>query len=182
MALAPSASAHAEPERASPAINGVVPVAPSVVEIWFDEEVQTEGTTIQVIGPGGIQVDLSDASVDLQDPERRRVTVSLRPDLGAGSYTVQWVSVSGADGDEARGGYLFTVGAATPAATPLVDVATPTAVADAVAPTPAATAVVTEDEFDSQAYLISVLVGVAFAVLIFIFWRVVRPKNPKFRG
>jgi methionine-rich copper-binding protein CopC len=172
-------SAHAEPERAEPAIDGVVPVAPAKVEVWFDEEVKTEGTTIQVIGPGGIQVDLGDAAVDLQDPERTHVTVSLRPNLEPGAYTVQWVSVSGADNDEARGGYLFHVGAATPIATPAATVQP--AVNEAVG-TPVAQGAVEEEEFDSTAFGISVGVGIVFAVLIFIFWRFVRPKNPKFRG
>ncbi|MCC6792390.1 MAG: copper resistance protein CopC [Thermomicrobiales bacterium] len=181
LGIAGSTSAHAEPERAEPAINGVVPVAPAVVEIWFDEEVKTEGTTIQVIGPGGIQVDLGDAAVDLQDPNRQHVTVSLRPDLGPGSYTVQWVSVSGADNDEARGGYLVTVGAATPVATP--EAADEPAMTPEASVTPVAEEESSQsDDFDSGAYGISVAVGLVFAVLIFLFWRLVRPKNPKFRG
>jgi methionine-rich copper-binding protein CopC len=180
--VASIASAHAEPERASPPINGVVPTAPSQVEIWFSEEVKTEGTTIQVIGPGGIQVDQGDSKVDLQDPDRKHVTVSLRPGLGAGTYTVQWVSVSSADGDEARGGYVFYVGAASPvaspAATPLAE-ATPAAAASSTETTNPATE---PGDFDSQAFGISVGVGIVAAVLIFLFWRLVRPKNPMFRG
>lgn len=176
-----SVSAHAEPERAEPAINGVVPVAPDKVEIWFDEEVRTEGTTIQVIGPGGIQVDLGDAAVDLQDPNREHVTVSLRPNLGPGAYTVQWASVSGADGDEARGGYLFTVGAASPVATPVVVEETTPAAAVAT-PVAENSGVSQEGNFDSRAFGISVAAGLGVAVLIFVFWRAVRPKNPMFRG
>ena len=176
-------SAHAEPERANPPINGSVPVAPAVVEIWFDEEVQTEGTTIQVIGPGGIQVDLGDAAVDLRDPNRQRVTVSLRSGLGPGAYTVQWVSVSGADGDEARGGYLFRVGAASPVASPVVTPAVePTLpAATSATPTPAQPAA-EEADFDSRSFGISVGVGVVAALVIYLFWRLVRPKNPRFRG
>jgi methionine-rich copper-binding protein CopC len=178
-----SASAHAEPERANPPINGAVPVAPAMVEIWFDEEVKSEGTTIQVIGPDGIQVDLGDATVDLQDPNRQHVTVSLRPGLGPGAYTVQWVSLSSADGDEARGGYLFRVGAASPVASPAVSpVAEPVEPAANASPTPVPNIAGQEGDFDSRAFGISVGVGVIAAILIYLFWRLVRPKNPKFRG
>jgi hypothetical protein len=131
-----------------------------------------------VIGPGGIQVDLGDAVVDLQDPNRQHVTISLRPNLEPGIYTVQWVSASGTDGDDAQGSYTFRVGEATPAATP----------ATAIEPTPGPTVTAVADEpdeggnFDSGAYGISVGVGLVFAALIFLFWRLVRPKNPKFRS
>ena len=154
-----------------------------MVEIWFDEEVQTEGTTIQVIGPGGIQVDLGDAAVDLQDPNRQRVAVSLRSGPGPGAYTVQWVSVSGTDGDEARGGYLFRVGAASPVASPVVTpVVKPTLpAATSATPTPAQP-VAEGADFDSRSFGISVGVGVVAAVVIYLFWRLVRPKNPRFRG
>jgi len=177
-------SAHAEPERANPPINDTVPVAPAVVEIWFDEEVSSEGTTIQEIGPDGVQVDLGDASVDLQDQNRQHVTVSLRAGLGRGSYTVQWVSVSGADGDEARGGYIFRVGAASPVASPAASPAPAAAepAQSAATPSPVSDVAGQPGDFDSRAFGISVAVGVAAALLIYLFWRLVRPKNPKFRG
>jgi len=179
-------AAHAEPERASPPISGTVESAPTIVEIWFDEEVGNEGTTIQVIGPGGIQVDLGDATVDLQDAERKHVTVSLRSGLEPGTYTVQWTSISLTDGDEAKGGYIFTVGSATPAASP---VASPAATAsgesgasDQVTPatTPATRAIPYNGDFDSRGFGLSIAAGLGIAVLLFIFWRAVRPKNPKF--
>lgn len=187
--------AHAEPERTSPPINGVVATAPAIVEIWFSEEAKTEGTTILVIGPGGIQVDLGDAKVDLNDPERKHVTVSLRAGLGPGAYTVQWHSVSTEDGDEAQGGYLFTVGNGTPAATPGVSPANtettaneaPTTGSDPLATveivgSPTTAPAAEESNFDSQAFGLSVGAGLIAAVVIYFFWRAVRPKNPKFRG
>jgi hypothetical protein len=39
-----------------------------------------------------------------------------------------------------------------------------------------------EGDFDSRAFGISVLAGLVAALAIYLFWRLVRPKNPKFRG
>jgi methionine-rich copper-binding protein CopC len=186
-----NALAHAEPERTSPPMNGVVETAPAKVEIWFSEEAKSDGTIIQVIGPGGIQVDLGDSALDLNDPERKHVTVSLRSGLGPGAYTVQWHSVSGEDGDEAQGGYLFTVAGGSPVASPVaLPAGTPVNAAQSTAPTATATIAgtpttapaATEGDFDSRAFGLSVLAGLVAAAAIFIFWRIVRPKNPKFRG
>lgn len=181
------ASAHAEPERANPPIDGTVTAAPTVVEIWFGEEVKTDGTSIQVIGPGGIQVDQGDAKVDLFDPERKHVTVSLRPNLGPGVYTVQWQSVSGEDGDVAQGTYQFMVigglPVASPVATPMASATSaPVSTGTAVAAAPTATASNSDGNFDSHAFFLSVGVGLIAAAAIFGFWRLVKPSNPKFQG
>lgn len=187
LSLVTVASAHAEPERGNPPIDGTVTTAPTVVEIWFGEEVKTDGTAIQVIGPGGIQVDLGDAKVDLMDPDRKHVTVSLRPNLGPGIYTVQWQSVSAEDGDTEQGVYGFTVIAGSPVASP---VGLPATTATRT-PVPASTAAATvttgasansDETFDSHAFFLSVGAGLVAAVAIFGFWRLVRPKNPKFKG
>lgn len=187
LGTASTAFGHAEPERANPPIDGTVPAPPGQVEIWFSQEVKSEGTTIQVIGPDGVQVDQGDTTLDLQDPERVHVTVSLRPGLEAGTYTVQWVSVSGADGDQAQGSYVFHVEAASPvaspaaspAATPVVTATEPSAATGGTTATTDPTS--DEDNFDSRAFGISVGVGLVAAALIFAFWRLVRPKNPVFR-
>jgi methionine-rich copper-binding protein CopC len=184
-------AAHAEPVRAEPPINGTVPVAPERVEIWFSEEINASGTAIQVIGPGGIQVDLGDTTLDLMDPNRQHVTISLRSNLGPGAYTVQWQSLSATDGDSTQGGFLFRVEAGTPSASPVASPVGAEPASRSAEATPAQqeavpTATVevvtaeSEDDFDSQAFGISVLAGLVAAVLIFVFWRIVRPKNPKF--
>jgi hypothetical protein len=112
---------------------------------------------------------------------------------------VQWHSVSGLDGDEAQGGYLFTVGAGTPVASPEATSAAspasaeqssseaqtsgtePLATVDIIG-SPATTPAKDEGNFDSQAFWLSVGAGLLAAVVIYLFWRLVRPKNPKFRG
>jgi methionine-rich copper-binding protein CopC len=181
-------SAHAEPERAEPPINGTVSVAPAKVEIWFGEEVDTEQTVIMVTGADGATVDLGDTTVDLNDPEHKHVTVSLKPNLPAGTYNVAWTSVSAEDQDEASGIYTFTVtGAGTPEASPGASpVASPSPMsspegspASSAMQTPVSSGQVSEpSDFDSRALAIAVGAGLAAALFIYLFWRLVRPKRP----
>jgi len=110
--------AHAEFDHSNPAPNATVPSAPSIVEAWFTEDLDSNGTVLSVFGPDGSQVDKGDSAVDLYDPLRRHATVSLKEGLGPGVYTVKWTSVSSIDGDTANGSFTFTVGGSgTPCAT-----------------------------------------------------------------
>src|SRR4051794_14544317 len=95
---ASGALAHAEAERANPPINGRVASAPAILEVWFTEEVATDSAALTVRAPDGTAADLGDTAVDLFDPERKHVTVSLRPGLPAGNYVVQWHTQSATDG------------------------------------------------------------------------------------
>lgn len=103
------ATAHAEPECTNPPVGAVLAAAPAVVEIWFSEEVDPALTQLTVVAADGSQIDRGDTTVDLNDLERKHVTVSLKPGLGPGSYDVRWHSVSGADQDVAEGSFTFTV-------------------------------------------------------------------------
>src|SRR5215218_8828483 len=115
-----SGEAHAGYDRSVPAADAVVETAPAIVEIWFTQEIDAGGTDVRVFGPDGAQVDLGDTALDLFDPARKRVTVSLRPDLGPGTYTVEWTTLSAEDGEGESGGFTFTVagGTGTPSASP----------------------------------------------------------------
>lgn len=195
MILSParSAFAHAEPDITIPAADNAVDQAPPQVEITFTEEVTAE-TTIEVVGAVGKTVNSAPAALDLEDPNRKHVTVALFGALPAGVYTVNWNSVSAEDGDPDSGSYTFTVssGVATPVASPMASPeSTPMAMAGttsdegpkaemnaaAEAAQQAATdQAATEDNFDGSSYLISVLAGVAGAIVIYFFWRHVRPK------
>jgi methionine-rich copper-binding protein CopC len=117
--------AHAELDRSNPAPNSTVGAPPAIVEAWFSEDLDSNGSRLSVFGPDGTQVDKGDSAVDLYDPLRRHATVSLKAGLGPGVYTVRWTSVSSIDGDTADGSFTFTVGgpgppcaSATPGATP----------------------------------------------------------------
>jgi copper transport protein len=183
-----SVSAHAQPERAAPPINGSVPVAPAKLEIWFTEDVATTDLRVTVKAPDGTAADQGDAALDLFDLEHRHVTLSLKPNLGPGTYVVTWHTVSGIDGDAADGFFSFSIvpgspvaspsasPAATPAGTPIA--ATPAGPASSIAiePTATATPVADDSNFDSRAFGLAVLAGVVVAIGIYLFWRLVRPK------
>ncbi|MEA2524222.1 MAG: copper resistance protein [Thermomicrobiales bacterium] len=186
-----SALAHAEPERTNPPINGRVATAPAKLEVWFSEEVDPSDVLLTVRTADGSIVDQGDTAVDLFDPERRHVTVSLKPGLAPGNYVVQWHTLSALDGDTADGFFSFFVEGGTPGASPIASpasstAATPTssiatALASPVSEDPTATAVpAAVDEttdFDAQAFGLAVLAGVVVAIAIYLFWRLVRPKS-----
>jgi copper transport protein len=163
-------AAHAVPESANPPIDGVVNTAPSRVEVIFTEEIVPQGMTLEVFSLEGPKVDQGDVEADLNDPERRRVSIGLDPGIAPGRYIVQWTSVSAIDDDEVSGSFGFTYDpAATPVASPDPDDATETPV-----PTPAITvAAASEDDGDgvSTALLIGLAAVVAAAVLAVVVWR-----------
>lgn len=178
------ASAHARPARAEPPINGRVAMAPSKLEVWFSEEVDAKNVKLTVRSPDGSIVDRGDTAVDLFDPARAHVAVSLKPGLGPGNYVVQWHTRSALDGDVADGYFAFFVEGGTPPASPVASPAaatpaprqTATVGAVAVGPTVTVTAADNGSNFDSGAFGLSVLAGIVAAIGIYLFWRLVRPK------
>lgn len=188
--------AHAELESANPPVDGTVDVAPPVLEIVFSQEV-ADGTTIEVYGPDGRAVHAAPAEIDLNDPNRTRVTVALYGNLPAGLYTVNWTSVSAEDGDTDSGSYTFTVTtggtvsasgspAASPAASPEASPgASPAAAVSAreqahligeEAQREATQQAAQEDNVDEGDLGLALIPGIAAGVLIYLFWRRVRPK------
>jgi methionine-rich copper-binding protein CopC len=183
------ASAHAEPVRANPPINGSVATSPSQVEIWFGEET-TDAATIKVYAPDGVRVDLGNSTLDLQDPQREHVTVGLTPHLDPGTYRVDWSSVSAEDGDAANGQFTFTIGSGTPVASPVIGtpvsspvIGSPAATMVVANVTPAPTGTVIPEKYrtnkiDDQALAIAIGAGVLAAAAIYLFWRWLKPKHP----
>lgn len=193
------ALAHAEPERAVPPIDGSVEVAPPVLEVIFSQEVG-EGTTIEVYGPDGRAVHAAPAEIDLNDPDRKRVTVQLFGNLPAGVYTVNWTSVSAEDGDTATGSYAFTVTVggtaaasaspgASPEASPVGSPAAGSSADEAAIPVKeqvnqageeaqqrATEEAAREDNIEEGDLGLAVLAGIGAAIVIYLFWRMVRPK------
>lgn len=101
--------AHAAYASSIPADGAVVPIAPAIVEVIFTQEIDASGTVLRVVGPDGEQIAQGDTALDLDDPNRKRVTVSLRRGLESGEYTVEWTTLSREDGESDSGAFSFTV-------------------------------------------------------------------------
>src|SRR5262249_27614320 len=104
--------AHARYARSEPGADAVVQTAPAQLRVWFTEEVATQGSSLAVVDSAGNRVDAGDGHVDLNDPDRKLMWATLMP-LADGVYTVNWVTISGEDGDQADGSFRFGVGANT---------------------------------------------------------------------
>lgn len=122
----PVALAHAEIASCAPAIDGTVETAPDKLVCKASQGMRAVGSSLAVFDAAGIKVDKGDSAVDLTDPDRLTISVSLdTTKMQDGVYTVKWTTVSADDGDEAHGEFKFTVGhgmemdhTATPAASP----------------------------------------------------------------
>lgn len=141
--------AHAEYDHSEPAADAVVESAPTQVRVWFTQELfRRKGeNSIEVYQADGTRVDLDDLVID--DDDRKLMTVSLKPAVPAGLYTVRWVATSSEDGHQEKGEFTFTIGAAAG----VVDAATATSVsgvvAEPAATEPPPTAVATPAEQDA---------------------------------
>lgn len=113
------ALAHARLVSSDPADGARLAAAPARITLVFSEELKPDGNLITVTDAAGAQVDGGDTALDLNDPKRTTITVSLKSGLGDGVYTVDWKNAS-TDGHAEEGSLRFTVGAATaaPAALP----------------------------------------------------------------
>lgn len=114
-----TAYAHARYEYSDPAAGAMVDATPSIMRAGFTQEL-TLRSSIAVTDEAGNQVDLADGRVDLDDPNRKVMLVSLPP-LPNGVYWVYYNAVSAEDGHEEGGFFSFGVGM-TP---PIADASTP---------------------------------------------------------
>jgi copper transport protein len=104
------AGAHATLIGTSPTADAVIDAVPEVVELRFDEPVETTDGAIEVFGPGGDRVDLG--TVDLADGG---ATVRAPIDSGEtspGTYTVAW-RVTSEDSHTLSGSFVFHNGTRT---------------------------------------------------------------------
>lgn len=103
------ASAHAEFKGSTPAKGEILGAAPTQVAITFTENVQDVAGTydIQVDRDRGAVVTAGPAVID--DSDRSRMSVPLRPGLAPSRYVVRWKNVSTADGEAKEGAFSFYV-------------------------------------------------------------------------
>ena len=102
------AGAHATLIATAPAADGVVDAVPDLVELQFDEPVETVDDAVQVFGPDGGRVDLgtveaADGGATLRAP----VEADAR-----GTYTVAW-RVTSEDSHTLTGSFVFHNGTRT---------------------------------------------------------------------
>lgn len=91
-----------------PENGAIVTQSPPRVEAIFNEEMQTDTSTMRVFNAQGEQVDNGDGGVNLEDPGHASMAVSLPP-LPEGAYTVRW-EVMLLDNDPSIGSFNFFVG------------------------------------------------------------------------
>jgi copper resistance protein C len=108
-----TASAHGKLKSSVPVADSTVTTAPATVSTVFDnhDALEADGSVLQVVDASGASVDLGDSALDTSDPDRKTIVVSLKPNLAAGVYTVNWTAVSTGDGSTAEGSFSFTVSA-----------------------------------------------------------------------
>ena len=99
------AQGHAFLDHADPKVGSVISTPPTVVKIWFTEEIEPAFSTMKVLDAGGKQVDSGDVHVDAKD--KTLLSVSL-PALPAGEYRVFWAVVA-SDTHKTHGDFKFTV-------------------------------------------------------------------------
>jgi methionine-rich copper-binding protein CopC len=102
LSLAP---AHAFLDHAQPKVGGTVKGSPSLVKIWFTEELEPAFSKIQVFDAKGGEVDTKDSQVDSQDKSVMSVSVSKLP---PGTYKVVWNAVA-VDTHHTTGTFTFAV-------------------------------------------------------------------------
>ena len=97
--------AHAFLDHADPKVGSTVTGSPSVVKIWFTEELEAAFSKIQVFNAAGNEVDTKDVKVDSADKSLMSVSV---PKLPAGTYKVKWSAVA-VDTHHTTGTFTFNV-------------------------------------------------------------------------
>ena len=99
------AQAHAFLDHADPKVGSTVTGSPSVVKIWFTEELEEAFSKIQVFDATGKEIDQKDVKVDSADKTLMSVSV---PNLPTGTYKVKWSAVA-VDTHHTTGTFTFTV-------------------------------------------------------------------------
>ena len=103
--VATQAFAHAQLEKATPAVGGTVASA-SEIRLEFSEGVEPKFSKVSLTGPGGGAVPLGAAKTE---PSNQAVLiVPITKALPAGAYKVHWQAVS-VDTHHTQGTFEFTV-------------------------------------------------------------------------
>ena len=96
------ALAHAHLVSSSPAANATVHGPDVTIDLKFNSRVETKGSTITLVLPGGLTQPLA------LDSHSNNVNLDTHAHLKPGSYTLRWQALS-TDGHITRGEIPFTV-------------------------------------------------------------------------
>ena len=105
MTLSTGVLAHAALEKSMPKSGEVVSKAPTKVVLHFNEVLEAPFSKITLIHLPAETIKTAKATVDSAHPKTLRLAT---PPLSAGSYQVQWSTMT-QDGHRAKGQYRFQV-------------------------------------------------------------------------
>ena len=103
---APPALAHPKLVKAQPAKGAILKKAPTRIQLWFHEELDTKQSTFTVLNQSNERMDNGDAKVNLDD---RKMMESSVKALAPGVYTVKWKAVADDDKGVTEGTFRFRV-------------------------------------------------------------------------
>jgi len=103
---ATAAFAHAQLQKAVPAVGGTVTVSPTEIRLKFSEGVEPRFSGITLTTEAGVAQPTGQPSVDPADDSV--LVVKVGQALKPGVYTVTWHAVS-VDTHRTQGGFNFTV-------------------------------------------------------------------------
>jgi hypothetical protein len=105
LAIQSQAWAHAFLDHADPKVGSTVTNSPTVVKIWFTQNLEPVFSSVELQDAQGKQVDKKDMHLDDKNKSLMIISVPLLPD---GTYTVIWHAVS-VDTHRTQGRFEFTV-------------------------------------------------------------------------
>ena len=106
LCLVSIARAHAILDHADPRVGSVVATAPTILSLWFTQDVEPAFSTVEVRDENGTRVD--EGSVQADSADATVLRIALKP-LPPGSYAVRWHVLS-ADTHTTEGHFRFDVG------------------------------------------------------------------------
>jgi putative copper export protein/methionine-rich copper-binding protein CopC len=180
-----AALAHLHLRNSSPAAKAVLDTVPREVRLVFTEAPQLAVSSIRLLAADGSEIELGALLID-PDSANTLVAPITAGQLSAGSYTVVWRTAS-SDGHPMEGRYGFTiaegaVGLTAPqAGAGAGDSALATPESAVTSPSGAATALPTELDIESPAYVAIRWLGYAALVALIgavVFALVVAPRVP----
>jgi methionine-rich copper-binding protein CopC len=105
MGAVSSAQGHAFLDHASPAVGSSIPASPTVLVLWFTQDLEPAFSGVKVTNEAGKQVDLGNAQIHQGSPAELQIGLSPLP---SGTYLVSWHVVS-VDTHPSEGTFTFEI-------------------------------------------------------------------------